>query len=154
MLLLVLGLAWVTLDTVFCKFCPSGSLFAALPAPIFYPELPLGPFFYVHIATLLGVVAGAVLVARFWCRYLCPVGPIGLMNRISVVAISLDSTKCTGCKECLRVCPMGLDKLEDIGYSSDCIVCGRCVDACETGALEVHFGKRGPETVRARARAA
>lgn len=141
MLFLVLGLAWVTADTFFCKLCPAGSLFAALPAPIFYPGLRLGVFFYVHIATLIMTVFIVLLVARFWCRYLCPVAPIGIFNKVSLVSVSLDPKKCIECEECLQVCPMGLDKLADIGFSSDCIVCGKCVDACDTGALKIRLGK-------------
>jgi len=138
MLLFVVVLAWVTVDTFFCKFCPAGSLFAAVPAPFFYPSLRLGVFFYVHIATLILTVVLVLLFSRFWCRYLCPVAPIGIFNRLSVITISFDSAKCTECLQCLDVCPMGLDKLSDIGYSSDCILCGKCVEACQTDALKVN----------------
>jgi len=139
MLALVVSLAWVFLDTVFCKFCPAGSLFAAIPAPLFYPSLRLGFFFYVHMATLILTILLVLLFARFWCRYLCPLGTIGIFNKLSVLAVSLDSTKCTECLRCLDVCPMGIDKLGDIGSSSDCILCGRCVDVCPTEALKMHI---------------
>ncbi len=139
MLAVVVGLAWFTLDTVFCKFCPAGSLFAAIPTPIFRPYLvgQLSPFFYVHVATLILTILLVLLFSRFWCRYLCPLGTIGAFNRLSIVAISLDSTRCTECLKCLDVCPMGLEKVGDIGSSSDCIVCGRCVDVCPTDALKM-----------------
>jgi NAD-dependent dihydropyrimidine dehydrogenase PreA subunit len=32
---------------------------------------------------------------------------------------------------------MGIDKLENIGKSSDCILCGKCVEACQTNALKI-----------------
>jgi polyferredoxin len=137
MLLIVMILAWVTLDTLFCKFCPAGSLFAAIPAPFFYPSLRLGFFFYVHIATLILTILLALLFARFWCRYLCPVAPLGVLNKLSILTVSLDSTKCKECSRCLDVCPMGIDKLSDIGLSSDCILCGKCVEACQTDALKM-----------------
>jgi ferredoxin-type protein NapH len=147
MLALVVSLAWFTLDTVFCKFCPVGSLFAAIPAPIHEPALveqlnPVHmPFFFVHIATLILTIFLVLLFSRFWCRYLCPLGTIGVFNRLSIMTISLDSTKCTSCLKCLDVCPMGLKKIGDIGLSSDCIVCGRCIDACPTDALKIHVRK-------------
>lgn len=136
-LLIVVVLAWITLDTVFCKFCPAGSLFASIPAPFFYPSLGLGVFFYVHIVTLILTVILVVLFSRFWCRYLCPVAPIGLFNKVSVLTVSLDQEKCEECLGCLDMCPMGIDKLTDIGSSSDCILCGKCVEACQNDALKV-----------------
>ena len=141
MLLIVVFLAWITLDTFFCKFCPAGSLFAAIPTPFFEPSLGVGFFFYVHMTTLILTVLLVLLFSRFWCRYLCPLGTIGIFNKLSVLTVSLDSTKCTECLRCLAVCPMGLDKLSDIGSSSDCILCGRCVDACPTDALKMHVRK-------------
>jgi len=141
MLLIVMILAWVTVDTFFCKFCPAGSLFAAIPTPFFFPTLGVGFFFYVHMATLLLTILLVFLFSRFWCRYLCPVATIGLLNKLSVLTVSLDSTKCTECQRCLNVCPMGLDKLSDIGSSSDCTLCGKCVEACKTDALKMNVRK-------------
>lgn len=137
MLLLVIGLAWLALDTVFCKFCPAGSLFAAIPATVFYPNLTLGVFFYVHIATLVLVVLLGLFFARFWCRYLCPLGSIGAFNKLSILTVSVDSAKCVDCQKCLDICPMGIEKIDDIGSSSDCIRCGKCVVACHNDALRI-----------------
>jgi ferredoxin-type protein NapH len=142
MLLVVIVLAWVTLDTFFCKLCPAGSLFAAIPATFFYPSLTMGFFFYVHIATLIFTVVLVLLFSRFWCRYLCPLAPIGVFNKLSILTVSLDLTKCTECLRCLDVCPMGIDKLSDIGSSSDCILCGKCVETCQTDALKMNVRKR------------
>ena len=141
MLLIVVAFAWITLDTLFCKVCPAGSLFATIPAFFLYPSLKLGFFFYVHIATLILTVVLVLLFSRFWCRYLCPMGTIGVFNKLSVLTISLDSTKCTQCLKCLHVCPMGIEKLSDIGPSSDCILCGKCVEACQTDALKINVRK-------------
>lgn len=139
MLLLIILLAWITSDTFFCKFCPSGSLFGAVPAPFFYEGVRLGFFFNVHLVTLALTIGLALVVSRFWCRYLCPFGTIGIFNRISIVTISADASKCTQCKACLTRCPMGIQKVEEIGRSSDCILCGRCVEACATKALKYSF---------------
>ena len=143
MLLLVVVLAWITVDTFFCKFCPAGSLFAAIPAPVFFPSLvgQLSPFFYIHIATLILTILLVLFFSRFWCRYLCPMAPIGVFNKLSVLTISLEPAKCTECLQCLKACPMGLDKLVDIGTSSDCVLCGKCVEACQVGALRMALRK-------------
>lgn len=141
MLFLVIGVAWFTLDTVFCKFCPAGSLFAAIPHFLLFPATP-SFFWYVHIATLILTIFLVMLVSRFWCRYLCPLGTIGVFNKLSILTISVDSEKCTECLKCLDVCPVEIEKLSDIGLSSDCIMCGKCVDACSRNALKIHFGRK------------
>ncbi|MDH5733286.1 MAG: 4Fe-4S binding protein [Candidatus Bathyarchaeota archaeon] len=141
MLILVVVLAWITLDTFFCKFCPAGSLFAAIPAPIFYPSLRLGVFFYIHMATLILTILLVLLFSRFWCRYLCPVAPIGIFNKLSVLTVSIDLKRCKECSRCLDACPMGIDTLSDIGSSSDCILCGKCVEVCGTDALKMSVRK-------------
>jgi len=135
-LLVVLALAWITLDTVFCKFCPSGSLFAAIPFFILHPNSSFSTFFYIHILTLIATLILAYLVAHFWCRYLCPLGAIhGMFNKVSLLKIRFDEKKCTECEICLKVCPMGIDKVDDIGNSTDCTMCGRCVEKCPEKAL-------------------
>jgi len=136
-LFLALALAWFASDLIFCKLCPSGSLFAAIPFRLLYPSFSeFGVFFHVHMITLALTVLMALLISRFWCRYLCPLGAIaGAFNKVSVVNISLDESKCEECIMCLEVCGMGIAKPEDIGSSTDCILCGRCVEACPEKAL-------------------
>jgi len=137
MLFIVLLAAWFTVDTFFCKFCPSGSLWAALPSAVVYPQLNFGLFFYVHIVTLVVTVCFGLMIARFWCRYLCPFAPIGIFNRISLATVSLDHDQCSECNKCLESCPMSIQKVEEVGRSSDCIGCGRCVEVCQTKALKI-----------------
>ena len=135
-LFVVLAFAWITLDTVFCKFCPSGSLFAAIPFFILHPDSSFDTFFYVHIFTLIATLILAYLIAHFWCRYLCPLGAIhGIFNKVSLLNIRFDDKKCTECEVCLEVCPMGIDRVHDVGRSTDCTMCGRCVEKCPEKAL-------------------
>jgi len=136
-LFLTLALAWFALDTVFCKFCPSGSLFAAIPFRLLYPEVAeFGLFFYIHMFTLALTIVFAILISRFWCRYLCLFGAIaGAFNKVGLLTIQLDEEKCKKCNTCLDVCTMGITNTEDVGTSTDCILCGRCVEACLEKAL-------------------
>jgi ferredoxin-type protein NapH len=142
-LFLTLGLAWVALDTVFCKFCPSGSLFAAIPFRLLYPEaVEFGLFFYIHMFTLALTIVLALLISRFWCRYLCPLGAIaGAFNKVSILTIEWNEKKCKNCEDCLKACKMGITKMEDIGRSTDCTLCGRCIDACPEKALRFTIKK-------------
>jgi len=136
MLLVVLILAWYTVDTFYCKFCPSASLFASIPYFFLNPLSGIPFYFVIHMLTLGAVIVLAFFFGRFWCRYLCPTGAVnGVFNRFSILKITRNETRCTECKNCLEKCPMGVDRLTDIGRSSDCILCGRCIDACSTQAL-------------------
>ena len=142
-LFLALALAWFALDTVFCKFCPSGSLFAAIPFRLLYPAFSeFGLFFYIHMFTLALTIVLALLISRFWCRYLCPLGAIaGAFNKVSVLTIDWDEAKCKECEICLDVCVMGITKMEEVGASTDCTLCGRCVETCPEKALRFTIKK-------------
>ena len=146
-LFLTFILAWFALDTIFCKLCPSGSLFASIPYSLreyfLFGRLPgFGLYFYVHMLTLVLTIILALLVSRFWCRYLCPMGAIArAFNKVSMVNMSLNESKCKKCSVCLDACGMGITKLEDIGNSTDCILCGRCIEACPQEALSFTIKK-------------
>jgi polyferredoxin len=136
--------AWRFSDTMFCKLCPAGGLEASLP----YFGLGLAELstpFWVHMGTLGGTLLGMVLVSRFWCRYLCPMGALlSLFNRISFFGLRLKPGLCSACGVCARACPMGIAPHRQIN-SSDCIKCGECVTACPVGALSLGFSLPGKE---------
>jgi ferredoxin-type protein NapH len=136
-LVAVLAAAWIGMDTFFCKICPSGSLFAAIPFYVLNPNFQgFSLFFYIHIVTLVATLGLAYVVSHFWCRYLCPLGAIhGAFNRLSLLRIRRDEDRCVGCQVCLQACEMGIEILEEIGVSTDCTLCGRCVEACPEHAL-------------------
>lgn len=127
----VLATTWYTIDTVFCKYCPSGSLFGSIPFLMLNPSISVGQPFSIHMFTLVLTVVLALLISRFWCRYLCPMGAIaGVFNKVSLVNIDLDEGRCEECFVCLEACGMGITEVEDIGNSTGCILCGRCVEDC------------------------
>lgn len=130
--------AWLAADVLFCKVCPAGSLFAAIPQRFVSPEFSFGTFFWVHVATLAIALVAFFLIGRFWCRYLCPLGGIlGVFNRVSIVKIKLDMNKCNNCRECLSVCPVKIEEPGEIEDSIDCIRCGKCIDVCTTNAFQI-----------------
>ena len=122
----VVAAAWIGMDTFFCKICPSGSLFAAIPFYVLNPSFQgFSVFFYVHIATLVAALGLAAVVSHFWCRYLCPLGAIhGAFNKLSLLTIRRDEETCKGCRVCLQACEMGIEMLKGNGDFTDCTMCG------------------------------
>ena len=136
--------AWAFTDTMFCKLCPVASIEASIPYLIMGVSNVNQPFL-VHMGTLAFTLIGMLLISRFWCRYLCPMGALfSLFNRVSLLKLKLDKTKCKGCGACASVCPMGLEP----HYQHDnhnCIKCGRCADSCDLGALSIGFSLKDSE---------
>lgn len=83
------------------------------------------------------------------CMAVCPESAI---SKLEDGTVKLDSTKCNGCKYCLKACPFGIPKFrgESYGVINKCSLCndrvamGRepaCVQTCPAGALR--YGPRG-----------
>ena len=148
--LLILVIALPLFDTLvpyFCKYlCPSGTLFGAIPLMITNSMLrsQIGFLFWWKVGVLIVLLLLSLLIARPFCRYLCPLGAIyGLFNRFALVHLDGQADSCVGCGKCETVCPMGVDPRKQFD-SAECIRCGRCARACPTGALALRFGlKRG-----------
>ena len=51
----------------------------------------------------------------------------------------VDEQKCTGCGECVDVCPVEAIKIENgkASISDDCIECGACEATCPVGAISL-----------------
>ena len=88
--------------------------------------------------TLVVFVAGSVLVERFWCKYLCPLGAaLALFNKISPVRLVSSST-CNNCGRCDIECSMGIADVPNNLADAECIRCLECLDTCaRDGSLEL-----------------
>ncbi|MCD6117562.1 4Fe-4S binding protein [bacterium] len=52
--------------------------------------------------------------------------------------ITIDQNRCTGCGECINVCPFGAISIQNNKASinnSMCRMCSICIDACPEGAI-------------------
>ncbi len=86
------------------------------------------------------LVMGSVLVQNFWCRYLCPYGALlGITSIFGPLRIRRSEEACIDCAKCARACPSTLpvDKLITI-KSAECTGCLECVAVCPAeGALQM-----------------
>jgi polyferredoxin len=136
--------AWAFADTMFCKLCPAASIEASIPY-LFLGVAEVNQPFLVHMGTLGGTLIGMVLIARFWCRYLCPMGALlSLFNRVSLLHLKWRTDRCTACEACTAACPMGIEPRLDHD-NHNCIKCGKCVEACSIDALSLRCGFKGKE---------
>ncbi len=100
-----------------------------------------------QLAIFLFFIIGIIVISRFWCRYFCPVGALSsLFNKISLLHLSKDQSKCTMCNYCVDVCPTHVESVmtecdqKRIG-DTGCTLCGECVEICPEKALSIKFGK-------------
>ncbi|MFN2217578.1 MAG: 4Fe-4S binding protein [Anaerolineae bacterium] len=104
-------------------------------------------------AVALVILVGALLIPRFWCRYLCPLGgAISLLGNLSLLRIRRNDASCKSCAVCNAPCPVKIDVAQaDSAVSADCIGCLECVEVCpREGALSVTLGPALPKIFRPR----
>jgi len=94
------------------------------------------------VAILFTIIGGK----RSFCNYACPMGVLGVIgtkikNALKYPSLHLeaDTEKCTNCKQCSKVCEMGLDVNELVQsgnmYDPDCILCGSCISNCRENVI-------------------
>lgn len=93
------------------------------------------------------LVVASMLVQGAWCRYLCPYGALlGVFSRISPVRIQRDPVACTDCGLCDRACMSRLPVSTSIDMrNAECTGCLDCLAVCPANdALSL---KAGPKRI-------
>jgi polyferredoxin len=97
------------------------------------------------------LVLASLFVKNFWCRYLCPYGALlGFASLLSPLRIRREPEPCIDCGKCAKACPSSLpvDKLITI-KSVECTGCLECVAVCPAeGALFPALPKLGSRARR------
>ena len=81
-----------------------------------------------------------MLFFRPFCKWICPLGAFyALMNKVSLLGIQVDTSKCVSCGKCARTCQMDVD-ITKSPNDTECIRCGKCIRACPTEAIRFRYG--------------
>jgi ferredoxin len=130
-------LAAITAFVVYCRYLCFGAMLGIFPYWLTWNTVG-----WVWLIYHLGVFAAYISLSyythgRAWCRYFCPLGGmLGLFAPFSLIRVKHDWKWCTDCKECVRICPMGLDpRKQNLMFRMECLNCGRCITTCKTGSL-------------------
>jgi ferredoxin-type protein NapH len=106
-----------------------------------------------YLAVLLLIVVPAFIVGRrSFCHHICWMAPFMILGRKMANAAKLPSLRlagnpevCINCRRCTENCPMSLPVEDMVGQrkmeSTECILCGGCVDCCKRGAIKYAFGQ-------------
>ncbi|MDD5126737.1 MAG: 4Fe-4S binding protein [Dehalococcoidales bacterium] len=99
--------------------------------PFWGPNVAIALFFAV-------VLVLNAIRARFWCRYLCPLGGLlGLIGKITWLRHYVDEHKCISCRRCAIACPTAaIDPAQKFAANiAECITCLKCAEVCPTQAI-------------------
>ena len=95
---------------------------------------------------MFGVLLAIVLVlnffrARFWCRYICPLGGLlGIIGKNPILRLNVDEEKCKNCMECVVECQGGAEPQSNETWKpAECLYCWNCHSACPTKAISFQF---------------
>lgn len=110
------------------EFCPVRAVFSLKMTPLLW--LALGIF-----------MAGSILVERFWCKYLCPLGAtLAIFNTISPVRLVKDTNHCNNCGRCDIECSMGIADVPINLDHPECVRCMECLNTClRDGSLTIQI---------------
>jgi polyferredoxin len=115
----VLGVSVNAVAPPLAPFCPYRTLFEPNLASM------------LSIGVILAFISLSLLVERFWCRYLCPLGALlAPLNYLSPFRPRLNTERCVSCGRCEAVCPSGINPVTDGTEHPECVRCYACVDKC------------------------
>ena len=98
---------------------------------------------------LIALLAANLIIPRFFCRALCPLGALmGVPSKLSLARIDRNPDHCNGCGLCLANCEGACDPHADL-RKSECHLCFNCIEDCPHGSLSLRFLPEGGREVAA-----
>ena len=94
------------------------------------------------LATVVLALGLAFVTYRPFCQFICPFGFVSwLAERVSLVRVLVDHTKCNGCGACAKACPLPTAQniVDGKRFAADCYSCARCLRVCPDDALRYGF---------------
>src|ERR1035437_3342261 len=96
---------------------------------------------------LIGVLFGVVIAlnfyqARFWCRYICPLGALlGIVGKNPLVRLHKSPDACDNCRLCLADCQGGANVGNTLAWKpAECFFCFNCQSDCPSRAVTFSLG--------------
>jgi len=90
-------------------------------------------------AVFLAAVLLNLLIPRFYCRFICPLGAFfGVINRFALWRIGKTQSECSNCKFCERSCEGGCEPSGEI-RTSECVLCFNCFEDCKSKDAVVSY---------------
>lgn len=87
----------------------------------------------------LGVIISITLSPSSWHHWMCPYNVLfKLTGGKSLLGLSVNSSKCTGCAKCQKVCPAESVQItagKAVIDKTYCLICTACQTACPTKAI-------------------
>jgi polyferredoxin len=82
--------------------------------------------------------------ARFWCRYICPLGALlGVTGKNPLVRLNTDVEACNQCRLCLAECQGGARTAKAESWKpAECFYCFNCQSDCPSQAISFGLARR------------
>ena len=114
-----------------------GISFALLKGPYQFSRMLHGELLSVAAAVMGIFLLASLFIDRPFCNYFCTGGARqGLWSVLRFFSIRKDTSRCGGCGQCSKACPMNIDVAHtDFVRHPNCIGCLTCISTCRKKAL-------------------
>lgn len=111
--------------------------FALLKGPYNFSRMLHGDLLTAATGIILLYLLSAIFIDRPFCNYFCTGGARqGLWSVLRLFSIRRDESRCGGCGQCSKACPMNIDVAHtNFVRHPNCVGCFSCISVCRKQAL-------------------